>query len=71
MGIEESCLILWCSTPGQKPLGTVPNLLFPYCGLLYTDFCICFLNLIDLGFSDVFMVVFSNGHERLPPHLHR
>jgi hypothetical protein len=31
---------------------------------------ICFSNVIDLGFSDVFMAVFLDGHEQLPPHHH-
>jgi hypothetical protein len=71
----------------DRKLGEVPNFLvfnsgtksfgnssvFAFFLLVFAlySFCISFLELIMLRISDVFMVVFSDKHGRLPPLLHR
>jgi hypothetical protein len=54
------------SNSWTKSFGTVPFSLFSYCCLLYTDFCIYISEMIIVGFSNIFLAVFSDEHERLP-----
>jgi hypothetical protein len=44
---------------------------FSYCCSLNSRICIYFSEVIHLGISYVFMAMFSDEHEQLPPRLYR
>jgi hypothetical protein len=68
--IWESCTTFWWSALRQNPLGIVPFSLFlTVVHLIPVSVFVVFRD-GAIGVSDTFMVVFSDGHEQLPPRHH-